>query len=257
MNITIPGFVFLLALLSTAPHLFAQENQQALPTADDVIAEYIEAVGSEMALHGIESIHLEADFDGLETRGDGKVVLNYHNGMWHYDFQLDDGQHTYIHCDDGSYWQNPDAWLEMSETNRVKFQEIVPVLNAPLRWLEYDGEIEVRGIEEVVGQKCYRLEFRPEGGDPVTRYFDVDTKLLMRMTYSTNGRTADWFLSDYQEIEGFAIPMKREQFFGDEISYVVNTKKVILNEEIDDDLFKRPEIADQAPKEPDDPFGDG
>ena len=242
------------------PFLAAQQSDPAeLPSPEAIIDRYIEAIGSEMGLRSIESLSLEADFEGID-RGSGKMFLNAAGGDWHYDFQTTDGRIVYQMCDDGSSWENQYGSIgRLTGQDRVKFEEIVPVINGPLRWLDYPGEMETTGIEDVRGHKCYVIEFRPEGGDSVRRFFDLDRGLMVRMSYVSNGTRADWYLRDYQEVEGFTIPLIREQYFSDSQAYVVKTTKIVINEEVDQELFAPPSEMDTDPLDggEDDPFGGG
>lgn len=278
MNVKVIEGVLFLSLFFTSV-LAAQESAAALETesktkadealsltADEVISDYIEAIGGEMVLWGLESMTWKADLDGLGNRENGKVTLTYSEGGWLYDFEMDDGRHAYLKDKNGKVWHQPPNWSEMSVNDKSKMEEIVPVPNAPLRWLEYPGEIEFKGVEQVGERPCAHVEFRPTKGNPVNRFFDMETKLLVKMTYISGTQPADWILSDYKNIDGCLIPMKRERHSAGSHSYVVLTKEVILNEEVDVSLFDSEGFENQIddenpfaedPFDDDDPFGDG
>ncbi|MGI9515704.1 MAG: hypothetical protein ACR2NP_01550 [Pirellulaceae bacterium] len=257
-TLTLALSVCWVAFAGLSPGVEAQEEPASpgLPSAEQIIDRYIEEIGSEMGLSSIETLTLEADFEGLD-RGSGNMSLNASGNYWHYDFQTTDGQITYHMCQDGTAWENQYGSIaRLSGNDRVKFEEIIPVIFAPLRWLDYPGQMETTGVEEVRSKKCYVIEFRPEGGKPVRRYFDMESGLLVRMSYDSNSTNADWYLSDYQEVEGFTIPMRREQYFSGSHAYTVKTTSVVINEPVDEELLEPPLKVETAETE-DDPFGGG
>ncbi len=234
--------VLILLVIFIHPYGYGQEQegvQQNLPSVELVVQDYLQAIGGAMSLQSIETVSIEADFNGMDQWGDGKVFVYFQDDLWHYDFQLEDSRYTYHCCPDGTGWRSLDGPTEMSTNDRIRFNEIVPVVVTPLKWLEYDGEIEVKGIEKVNEEDCYHLEFRPKDGDPVQRYFDCQTGLLTKMSYRS-GSDIDWLLSDYQNVDGVMVPMFRKQFFDGEIGYTVKTTKVVFDKEIDPELFQPP-----------------
>ena len=54
-------FTVLLLITFFCGVVVAQENEDALPDAEYIIAEYVEAIGSEMALRGVQTMTLEAE----------------------------------------------------------------------------------------------------------------------------------------------------------------------------------------------------
>ena len=232
----------LLLVICSQPYGYGQEQegvQNDLPSVEIVVQDYLQAIGGAMSLRSIETVSIEADFDGMDEWSSGKVFVYFQDDLWHYDFQLEDSRFTYLCCSDGTGWRSFDEPSEMSAAERIKFNEIVPVVVTPLKWLEYDGEIEVKGIEKVNEEDCYHLEFRPKDGDPVQRFFDCQTGLLSKLSYRS-GSDIDWLLSDYQNVDGVMVPMFRKHFFDGEIGYTVKTTKVVFDKQIDPELFQPP-----------------
>ena len=121
-----------------------------------------------------------------------------------------------------------------------------------LTWLDYDGEITNEGIEEVDGHKCYKIVFKSKSGLSSSRFFDVQSGLIRRMSMTQMGPqgevTIDAYPTDYQQVEGVTIPFKQTMTTpqGD---VTLSIDSIKLNKKIDDKTFDLPDAIKKQAKD--------
>ena len=114
---------------------------------------------------------------------------------------------------------------------------------APLNWKQDYKTIELKGIEKVGDEDCYKVEFTPEKGTKVTDFYSTKTFLLMKRRGVSVSGTSDNTLpysitfSDYRDVDGIKLPFKSvssNPAMGDTVMIV---KSVRHNTAIDDKTF--------------------
>ena len=53
--------------------------------------------------------------------------------------------------------------------------------NAELHWRDVYKKAETTGVEQVDGKDCYKVVLTPGEGSPITRYYDKQSNLLVKM----------------------------------------------------------------------------
>jgi hypothetical protein len=117
------------------------------------------------------------------------------------------------------------------------------VFNPALKWRELYSKAELQGEDTVGGRKAYIIRLTAADGTLITRYYDIETFLLLREKGSHETPqgvmdiTADF--SDYRDIGGVKAPFSiRQSLAAGEI--VIKISEMKNNLEIDDAKFSKP-----------------
>ena len=179
----IPRGVLMLALAAALVTALPMGLAAAEPTADEVIASYIEAIGGEDAINGINS----RKWTGTVSIVDMGLVMPLES-------YVEDGNFyskTDVAAMGGmvltgikgdvvwsSHFMNGDAVLEGSAADDVRRQSMVtPYLN----WKDHFNGAEVTGEADVNGEAAYVVQMTPNDGSPSTVYFSKDSGLILKM----------------------------------------------------------------------------
>ena len=145
-----------------------------------------------------------------------------------------------------NYWTiNPaqgDRLMDKDETALAQQQYARPF--PALDWLtDYDGKINMKGETDVDGTKCYKLEFVPATGSPITRYFSADDGKMLRFDAVQKGAAGEIdievFLSDFKKVDGISLPFKQDTKM-EQASMVMEVDSIKFNQEINPSEFKLP-----------------
>jgi len=114
---------------------------------------------------------------------------------------------------------------------------------APIHWRKQYKRVENAGVESVDNQECYKVILTPNEGKPETRYFDVKTNLLVKMTMvvaSPMGEIpSESTFSDYKEQNGLLSPhLMHQKAMGQE--FIITIDHVEYNVDLPKDRFAVP-----------------
>jgi len=163
-----------------------EESNVALPSADQIVTKYVEALGGEQAIRKVTSRVITAT-QYIPTGPGGAVpvpatierdqkapnlVLNvYHTAA----YTISDG------FDGTTAWSQD---LRGRVTEPVKIDQARAQRDAdlylPLDLKQQYPKMEVRGVERVDGRDAYVVIGTPQGDTPERLYFDTQTGLLLR-----------------------------------------------------------------------------
>ncbi len=225
------GFIFILNPLK----VFAQDS---LSSVDEVLENYINALGGREAIeklttrtcigHLVKDVHWEEPpydvarlkicskmpdkflLNIFDSANDENMVYNGEEG-WRKDSKG-------IHSDD-YIGKTSTAWL-LNPQHAIHMKE-------------YFSSLQITGRETVKDRTAYVMESEGHSEEYFGLYFDVETGLLIRIGYHHD-------LLDYREVDGVMIPFRI--IFGRKGgSYTYFFNEVKHNEQINDNLFEKPE----------------
>ena len=178
------------------------EREGALPSLQEVLQRYIEAVGGSDAIAKLNTRVIEGRLvTDLPTR---QPSVHESNGFWIY--AKAPGKYMVIQKSaygtrregyDGKIcwsWAGADVALDAHYDRR--FAWLVDPQNA-LRMREYFPEMRVAGMATLDGRLAYRVDIDDDRSHAL--YFDVETGLLVRLGYNRE-------LRHYREIDGVLVP---------------------------------------------------
>lgn len=81
-----------------------------------------------------------------------------------------------------------------------------------MHYLTKGYKIDLKGIEEVEGQKCYKVAVTDDKGEMTTQFYNVTTSLLVRVS-AVNGegemaKTVNTDYKDYRDVNGILMPFE-------------------------------------------------
>lgn len=188
-------------------------NATALPegvNANSVISDYINAIGGQAKISGINTMYIKMNADlmgqAIITESyqmkPNKFAMKVGNGQMVFQEQVFDGEKALTSSmGQKSIVTEGDAYNELME-------------NAPIIPQQYYGKgenkIELKGIEDVNGKKCYKLAVTSANGKLTTEYYDMGSSLLVQSVTSAKGPqgalTITSEFSDYKEVSGILYP---------------------------------------------------
>lgn len=232
------------------------QAEPAAPTVDKVINDFIAATGGKAAYLKITSTETKSTlllkaqkitaevvtkakapdkiFVTQEIAGFGKVEQGY------------DGKTGWA--------RDPIHGLRALSGNELEQLRTQARFNAPLHWKELYPKSEMLGIRTVNGAKAYAIRLFPAKGQPSTQYYDVTTKLLVRVDQiaeSPEGAIpTEAYLSDYRVVDGVKEPFAVRQVAASIGEATITTTKIQNNVALEDAVFAKPADGSAPPPKP-------
>ena len=118
-------------------------------------------------------------------------------------------------------------------------------------WEAKGYKLEYLDTEEMEGTEVYVLELETKEGDKQKYFIDVDSFLILKLESKVkvqgSEQTTEVVYSNYDNVEGMVFPFLLNIFSGGQNIMSLTFEDVTLNPDLDDSIFKMPEIT---PKEP-------
>ncbi len=233
-------------ITTTVDRIAAQDtaDDQQIPSATEVIGDYIEALGGEMALSAAETMYLRGDI----VNSTGRISWNGFESRWKGNrwttTYLQDGVDLTIGSVDGKVWRqwegNEANWED--ETNDLYNSIGDKGPGAVLRWedkFNFD-DIEVVAAE-VNGRPVWQLEFPLPGRHTILRSFDIESGLLVKSEYDINTVHMVTHFDDFRDVDGVMFAFHEStEYLNHEIEYDIEVVDLRLNDDIDDSLIDPP-----------------
>lgn len=224
------------AVLCSPLLLMCQTSQG--PTADDIVARYVEAIGGETTLGKIENRrsfgHVSApklDFEGTMTvvtqPPDYSSDTHITSLGWHFRDGVSDGVAWSINPPNGSRIHKGSA-----STGIVRRGQIAPYVH----WKEHFSSAKIEGEETVGEHTCYKVVFTPERGSPESVYFDKSSGLI-RQVVGTSMTTS---YQAYKEFDGLMFATTTVQHGSVNGTITITFDAVEHNVEIEDGTLDLP-----------------
>jgi outer membrane lipoprotein-sorting protein len=217
-----------------------------LPKAETILDKYVEVTGGKAAYAKIHSEITSGtmDFAAMGLKGD----------MTHYGMEPDK-RVTEVNLPgvgairDGS---NGDVAWSVNAIQGPRLKEgdekaealLEAKFNSEAHWRELYKTVETVGAETTDGKDCYKLVLTPKAGNPMTRWYDKQSNLLVKMSMTTKSPMgeiqAESSFSDYRKEGGILVPHKvTSRVAGREL--IMTIDKVQHNPEIPKGKFELPD----------------
>ncbi len=240
------------------------QAQEKLPTAEEVIAKYVEVTGGLDKYKSIKSMHQSGSMSipvaGIEGTIDLKSIAPDKLAV---SVELAGAGNEMSGSNGETVWSSSTMTGDRILTGKEAEQTL---LEADLRRIYEPASVykslEVVGIEEVDGEKCYKLKVTRNSGDEQLEFYSVDTGLQTRSKITAQSPMGpvriEVGVSDYKDVGGLKFPHKMTQTFVDQgMVMEVVMKKIELNSEFEAGTFDLPEsiqkmVAKKSGKKADD-----
>jgi zinc protease len=218
---------------------------EALPTADQIIDKFVEAVGGKAAMEKVTSRVAKGTFD---------VPAFGASGTWEAYAKAPNKSASVTDVPnfgvirrgfDGTVaWEdNPQSGMnELSGAGLVR-AKLDSDFYRDIRLKELYPKMVVKKTEKVGEKDCYVIEATPVGASAETWYFDKADGLLIRADSEREGPNgvamAQMYFEDYKDVDGIKIPYTIRQVTPD-FSLSLKFTEVKQNVEIEDAKFAKP-----------------
>jgi len=211
-------------------------------TASDVVSDYIEAIGGKAKVNGLKSMeqHLAMEVMGqsatvdLFQKAPDKFALKISASGMVMQEQKYDGIKGFT----GGMGQSQ-VVTEGPELAKLKEEAVM------IKQINYLGDkysLELKGIEDVEGEKCYKINVTNPAGDKATEYYSVSKNHLVRSVSTQEGPQGSVTITqdyqDYKEVDGMMFPHKMTTSGMMPVPLVMSVTSIKVNKDIDDAVFK-------------------
>lgn len=211
-------------------------------TGEEVIANYIKAIGGEAAIKKIKNRVTKGSFS-LPDMGIEAAMTNIVSppNMWN-EVNVEAMGMVVLQGKSGDVvWSiNPMEGSKILEGGEkaamLRQSSIEPYLN----WKDFFASAEVAGEEDVDGDACYKVVLTPKDGDAETVYFSKASGLITQTTGSQQGMEVTSKVGDYKEVDGVKIAHSIVSE-GGAMNITITYDSIEQNVDIEDGKFDVPE----------------
>jgi len=222
----------------------AQGKQAAQPTAEQLIAKYVRAIGGRAA---IEKVRSRVMMGTMDPGGGISLSLEL----------SEKAPDKFLSVVDvpglGTLKQGFDGTVGWDSTPNQGVQELTGTMLAAVRrnaqfyrWLrmkELFAKLAVSGTAKVGDREAYVMEATPPEGFAETFYFDTATGLLLKRDYkldSPEGALSfETFYDDYREVDGIQTPYTLRRVGPDNV-LILRFTEIKQNVALEDAKFAKP-----------------
>ena len=243
----VPATLFALGLATLA---FLPAFAQETPTAEEVINRGVDAAGGKAAFEKIKSRVTKATF-ALPAQGVTGAATIYETSENHNYMQVEiEGLGKIEQGYDGKImWEsNPFSGPSIIEGSMFEQRKRESTFNWELNWQELYSSAETVGKADVKGKPAWEVKLTPESGSPISRFYDVESGLLVKSAATMETPMGDVpaisYFEDYRDLNGRKVPFKMVQEAAG-MQQVLTIDGVEENVEIDAATFAPPAAVKQ------------
>ena len=220
------------------------EKSGSLPTVDEVLARYVEAVGGAKAIKGVNSRIIKGGLDvaGISRGGSFETHALAPNKV------LSIIQAHPVGVVKVGY-DGRTGWMQSLEGVRVlKGSELAAVQRdadfySPVTMKNVYAKVTLAGSSQIGFRDVYVLELQPATGPADKLYLDAKTYLPVRMNgVRTSGdatENIEVYFDDWREVEGVKFPFQISQS-SKSVTLTFSVKEVLNNAPVDPNIFALP-----------------
>ncbi len=216
----------------------------ALPNAEALLAEAVEAMGGAAKFDALKSFYTESTLSMKSMGLTGVARTWWRGGDFYNESEMPGVGQMRIGGLAGKAWgDDPISGLRTLGDKEAEQAMWSANLCLAHDWKRYFKTAETTGIKEVEGKKLAEISFTSPLGDVVVLRIDMASKLPVSQSFTQvsplGTMPATVYFKDFREIEGFKIPF--EQVVDASLTQAVSTTvKVEFNVAVDDAKFAKP-----------------
>jgi len=217
----------------------------SMPSVDQIVAKYIDALGGKAALEKINSRMQKGSLD-IPAMGAGGPMEIYEKAPNKTLTVINIAGFGAIQegFDGTVAWaQDPQSGLREKSGVELTDAKLDAEFYKPLKIKELYPTLTLKGKEKIGDKDAYVVEAKPAAGSPEKWYFDTQTGLLVRQDTereSPQGKVPiETYLEDYKAVDGVKVP-HTVRIANPQFSVTVQITEIKTNVAIEDSKFAKP-----------------
>lgn len=238
----IPGVALAWVLAAAALSVQAQEAQ--LKTADAVLERYKRALGGVEAIQKVQSMTVRGEAESSVKPG--KATFVYYARPFKSLFKLTrpDGTEITAGFDGKVSWTITPQGASIDKDTPLGAVRRDADLQYALHQPDYFRKLELAGVTDFEGHRCYWLHGTTNWGKDNNQFYDIDTGLLVGYRFEADDASKTITITLFQDYKNFGGPLmatSNTSRTGDQSQTL--TYKSVSYEPLADSLFELPEAV--------------
>jgi hypothetical protein len=178
-----------------------------LTTAEQVLDRYKQALGGEQAIANVQSMTVRGEAESTSTPG--KATFVYYAKPFKTFFKLTRADGTQISAGfDGKVsWTITSKGAEIDKDSALDAIRRDADLQYPLHQLDYFKQLELAGISDFEGHRCYWLHGTTNWGKDNNQFYDVNTGLLAGYRFESDDSSKTLTFAIFEDYRNFGGPL--------------------------------------------------
>lgn len=237
------GTALLMPAYAGAPALAADD---ALPSGEEVVNKFIEAIGGEAKLSKLENRIATGTVELATIQAKGPITIYEAAPNKLYSLaEISGVGKIESGCDGQVRWENTAmTGPRVLEGDEKAIADRLSAFDATIHWKKYYESAKTTAIEDVDGKLHYRVVLTPKVGPPVTAFYDrktfLQTKVSLTMKSPMGEVPLEIVFDEYREVDGVLLPHKQVTR-GPGIENIVTIKSIKHNVTMPNDRFVPPD----------------
>lgn len=221
------------------------EQMTAMPTADQIIEKYVQAIGGKAAIEKVTSRVTKGTIE-IPAMGANGTTESYAKAPNKFVNVADIsglGAFQQGYTGTVAWSQDPFSGLRDLTGAELSMVKREAELHGDLKIKEHYPKLVVKGKEKVGEREAYVLEGTTAEGSIEKLYFDTQTGLILRKDSEVDSPMGkvptEFYLEDYREVDGLKMPFTIRQS-NPNVTFTIKITDVKHNVAIDDAKFNKP-----------------
>jgi hypothetical protein len=178
-----------------------------LTTAGQVLDRYKQALGGEQAIANVQSMTVQGEVESTSTSG--KATFIYYAKPFKTLFKLTrvDGTQITAGFDGKVSWTITPKGAEIDKDTALGAIRRDADLQYPLHQPDYFKELELGGIRDFEGHRCYWLRGTTNWGKDNNQFYDVETGLLAGYRFESDDSSKTLTFAIFEDYRNFGGPL--------------------------------------------------
>ena len=232
------------AVALVAPGISVRAQEAQLKTADAVLERYKQALGGAEAVQEVQSMTVHGEIES--SARPGKSTFVYYARPFKTLFKVTrlDGTEITAGFDGKTSWTITPQGASIDKDTPVDAVRRDADLQYALHQPDYFRKLELAGVTDFEGHRCYWLHGTTNWGKDNNQFYDIDTGLLVGYRFESDDASKSITIALFQDYKNFGGPLiatKNVSRTGER--FQTFTYKSVSYEPLPDSLFELPEAV--------------